>query len=241
MKKRFSMLPIFAFAASMFMLSACGDDDDSGSTIPQTPSYKIKNGNIVGVWRNGSDCFVSFSANGYNSALLSNTFIDDGDYTINGDTILVHNTYFANTTKYVVNDITNDALTVTITYKDRWTEEKTVKAKFNKAIDTPCVKTHALAGKSYLAQYAFKYGGQMWRKDFFNYNTASCTRQDLAQSTPSTFYYVYLAPKIYFYVIQYSMFYYDTVRYGTVVLDANNQIESMGSLYGEAMYPQSLY
>lgn len=42
MKKRFSMLPVFAFVASMFMLSACGDDDDSGSTVPQTPSYKIK-------------------------------------------------------------------------------------------------------------------------------------------------------------------------------------------------------
>lgn len=33
MKKRFSMLPVFAFVASMFMLSACGDDDDSGSTF----------------------------------------------------------------------------------------------------------------------------------------------------------------------------------------------------------------
>ena len=81
----------------------------------------------------------------------------------------------------------------------------------------------------------------MWRKDFFSYNTASCTRQDLAQSTPSTFYYIYLAPKIYFYVIQYNMFYYDTVRYDTVILDKNNQIESMNYLYGEAMYPQSLY
>lgn len=192
------------------------------------------------MWRNGSDCFVSFSANGYNSALLSNTFIDDGDYTINGDTILVHNTYFANTTKYVVNDITNDALTVTITYKDRWTEEKTVKAKFNKAIDTPCVKTHALAGKSYLAQYAFKYGGQMWRKDFL------ATIRHLAQdriwlNQPHLPLLCLFSPQNLFYVIQYSMFYYDTVRYGTVVLDANNQIESMGSLYGEAMYPQSLY
>lgn len=218
----------------------CGCSSEDSDTQGKTPIYKIHDNNIVGVWKNGSDCFISFSSDKFNSALLSNKFIDEGDYSINGDTILVNNKYFNQITKYVVNNINDNYLSVTVTYEDRWEGKKSVCAQFEKTSDTPCSKSHNLIGKTFLAQYATNYGSQNWNKEFFSYNTASCTRTDVAKSTPSTFYYVYLPPKIYFYVIQYGMFYYDTIRYDNVTLDNNNQIKHMDYLYGQELYTRLL-
>lgn len=45
-----------------------------------------------------------------------------------------------------------------------------------------------------------------------------------------------MKPMLYFYVIRSNEFYYDTVRYGKVEFNSNNQIDGMGSLYGDKLY-----
>jgi len=231
--KKVLLVAIIALAGVSFGSCSSSDDDDSNSP---TVKYKVHDNNIVGVWRSGNDRFVSFSSDNYNSSLLNNKFIDEGEYAVNGDTITVDNRYFGNTTKYVVDGISNSSLSVTITYNDRWEGKKTEKMQFTKADDKPCSKSNNLVGKSFMAQYSVSHGSQHWNKTFTTNNTISCVRTDTESSTPSTFYYVYLAPKIYFYVIRYNEFYYDTVRYDNVELNENNQIKYMGSLYGEKMY-----
>lgn len=224
---------MIALTGASFVSCSSSDDGDDGSPAIK---YKIHDNNIVGVWKSGSDHFVSFSSDKYNSSLLNNKFIDEGKYTVKGDTITVNNQYFGNSTKYVVDEISNSSISFTITYNDRWEGKKTEKMRFAKADDTPCSSSNNLIGKSFMAQYSVSHGSQHWNKAFATNNTISCTRTDAESSTPSTFYYVYLAPKIYFYVIRYNEFYYDTVRYDNVELDENNQIKYMGSLYGEKMY-----
>lgn len=234
MKKILSMLAI-----TLAVFASCSSDDGNGedtNSPKDNKVYKLHDNNFVGVWRNGSDCFVSFSSDRFNSSLLNTKFIDEGDYTLKDDTIFVKNSYFNKTTKYVVNSITDNTLNVTITYEDRWEGKKTTNMQFTKATDKPCSKMHNLVGKSFYAQYAMSSGSQHWNKTFTSYNIASCTRTDLASSTPSTFYYIYLPPKIYFYVIRYgNEFWYDHVRYDTVTLDSNNQIEFMEYLYGQEL------
>lgn len=224
---------LLLFVSMLF--TACGGNDGSDEDHGSSVTYKVHDNNIVGVWKNG-DKFVSFSAEKYNSALLTNTFIDEGDYKINGDTIYVYNNYFNKTTKYIVNSLTSNSLSVTVTYKDNWSGEKTQSLQFTKTSENPCSKNHNLVGKSFYAQYNTNSGSQHWNKEFTTYNSISCTRTDVAKSTPSTFYYVYNSPKIYFYVIRSGEFYYDTVRYGEVKFNESNQIESLGYLYGEKLY-----
>lgn len=222
-------------ASSLLALTACGGSSSDSPDSP-LPQYKVHDGNLYGVWRNGSNNFVSFSPEKYNSSLLTNTFIDEGDYTIKGDTIMVNNTYFNKTTKYVVNAINDTQLSVTITYKDPWNGTKTQTMQFKKTTESPCAKTHNLVGKSYYAQYNTNSGAQHWNKIFTSYNIMNSTREDVVKSAPATFYYVYLPPKLYFYVIRSGDFYYDTVRYGDVEFNENNQIESLGYLFGEKLY-----
>lgn len=227
---------IFLIMLTSMLFIACGGNDSyDESDTNESPTYKIQGDNIVGVWKNG-DKFISFSAEKYNSALLTNTFIDEGDYIVKGDTIYVENKYFSKTTKYVVNSLNSTTLSVTVTYKDNWNGEKTQAMQFTKSTESPCSKKHILVGKSFYAQYNTNSGAQHWNKVFTTYNSISCTRTDIAKSTPSTFYYIYIAPKIYFYVIRSGEFYYDTVRYGEVVFNKSNQIESLGNLYGEKLY-----
>jgi len=232
MKKVLLTTMIALVGTSFVSCSSDGSDDN-----PTTPKYKIHDGNIVGVWKSGSDCFISFSSDNYNSALLNNKFIDEGSYTIKDDTITVSNQYFGKKTRYVINDLTDNSITVSVTYSDRWDGEKTTKMQFLKADDTPCSKINELVGKSYMAQYSVSHGSQHWNKTFSSNNIINCVNTDAASLAPFTFYYVYLPPKkIYFYTIRYNDFYYDTVRYDNIELDENNQIKYMSSLYGQKMY-----
>lgn len=213
-----------------FTLAACSNDNDLSEN---TPLYKIHDGNIHGVWKSNDNSFVSFSSENYNSSLLSNTFIDEGDFIIKGDTITVSNHYFNRTTKYVVKSLDGNKMLVSVSYSDLWSGEKTSTMQLTKTEEQPCTKKHNLLGKSFYAQYAAHSGSQHWNKEFVTYNSMSCTRTDVSKSTPFTCYYIYLAPRIYFYVIRNGEFYYDTVRYGDVVFNDDNQIESLGKLYGE--------
>lgn len=234
MKKTFTIF-VLALMAMCNTFTACGDDNDDGSENPEKPSCKINDNNIVGVWKTDNNFFVSFSSDKYNSTLLNNKFIDEGDYRIEKDTIFVENNYFGKTTKYVVNSIGEGKINITITYDDRWDGKKKIKMQLTKSSDTPCSKYHNLVGKSFYAQYDSKGGGKYWNKVFNTYNTISCTNEDVVSSDPSTFYFIYLPPRIYFYVFQNGEFRYQHVRYDDVVIGDNGQISSMGYLYGKRL------
>lgn len=230
--KKILFAAIIALAGTAIV--SCSSNNDDGDNSPKV-SFKIHDDNIIGVWKTESDRFVSFSSDKFNSSLLSDKFIDEGNYTVSGDTIAVINQYFNNTTKYVVDEINDKSLVMTVTYDDRWDGQKKVKLQLTKSIDVPCSKSNGLVGKSFMAQYNVSHGSQHWNKTFTTYNSMSCARTDVSSTAPATFYYVYLAPKIYFYVIRNNMFYYDTVRYDNVKLNSNGQIEGMDYLYGQKL------
>ena len=128
--------------------SSCSSDDDEGTNPGlEQSNYKIHDNNIVGVWRGGNYYFVSFSSDKHNASLISNKFLDEGDYSIKGDTITVSNKYFGNETKYVVNSLSSNKLSMTITYNDRWEGKKVVTMDLTKSEAEPCTKTNDLVGK----------------------------------------------------------------------------------------------
>ena len=230
MKKRFTTL-MTTLITLVFISCSSENTDESQNEV----TYKINSDNIVGVWRANDNKFISFSSDKFNSSLLSNTFIDEGDYFIKGDTITVTNSYFNKTTRYVVNSINNETLSVSINYIDPFLGEQSSTIIFKKTTETPCSKNHKLVGKSYYAQYNTNSGSQHWNKVFLTYNILSCNRQDIASSYPSSFYYIYLRPKMFFYVIRNNDYFYDTVRYNEIQLNEQGQIESIGKLYGESV------
>ena len=230
MKKRFTTL-MTTLITLVFISCSSENTDESQNEV----TYKINSDNIVGVWRANDNKFISFSSDKFNSSLLSNTFIDEGDYFIKGDTITVTNSYFNKTTRYVVNSINNETLSVSINYIDPFLGEQSSTIIFKKTTETPCSKNHELVGKSYYAQYNTNSGSQHWNKVFLTYNILSCNRQDIASSYPSSFYYIYLRPKMFFYVIRNNDYFYDTVRYNEIQLNEQGQIESIGKLYGESV------
>lgn len=230
--KIWSMIMLVVMAQSLMV--ACGDDGDDNNQ-PKPPTYKIHDNNIVGVWKNGN-YFVSFSSDNFNSSILSTSYLDEGDYSVNGDTIIVRNSYFNHQTRYVVKSISEFSLNIEISYIDYLGKENIVNKNFTKTTDIPCSKSHNLIGKTYNASYAGYKGLQHWNKVFSTYNIITCTCTDAGSYTPFTCYYIYLPPKIYFYVKGYSEFEFDRIKYADIILDSNNQIESMGDLHGSIFY-----
>ena len=223
---------LFAMVVLTLCIMSCEGDSNEFTPKEETPNYKIHDGNIVGVWKNG-DYFVSFSTDNFNSAVLSRTYLDEGIYSVVGDTIVVRNDYFSHSTKYVVESITSSSISLKISYVDYKGIEQKTTGVFSKTNDEPCSKNHNLVGKSYYSMYASKNGAQHWNKLFQTYNTMSCTRTDVGSYNPYLFYYIYLPPRMYFYIKRNSTFDFDAIKFCNIEFDANNQIAKMGDLYGE--------
>lgn len=163
----------FALVTSM-MLSAmlvcsCSSGDDSSAE--EAPKYKLDANSIVGVWRSG-DYWVSFSEDGYNSAFFNingDERIDEGSYTIKGDTVEVEHTLYFGETRYVINNISPTSLQVTVAYNyypfnpsddnDFWIY---VPITLTKAADTPCEKNDGLDGVTYENESTFTYEGTVY-------------------------------------------------------------------------------
>lgn len=154
-----------ALAAGM-MLAGCSKSDDEPA-----PQYKLTKDNIVGVWRSG-DYWVSFSSDGYNSAYFpieNDERIDEGTYTVNGDTITVASQLYYSWTKYVIKSISETSVSLTIIYnfygttsvqEDKYDVSKDI--TLSKSNDTPCVLNDGLDRKTYETTETFNVNGKKY-------------------------------------------------------------------------------
>lgn len=84
----------------------------------ETEIKKTLKEQIVGVWRSG-DYFVSFSEDGYCAAYFpidGDERIDDGVFTMDGDTVITDGSFYANTTKYIINSVSEKSINLTVVY-----------------------------------------------------------------------------------------------------------------------------
>ena len=121
---------------------------------------------IVGVWRSG-EYFVSFSEDGYNSAFFpidGEERIDEGIYTFDGDTVLVEGSFYGNTTKYIVNSVSESSISLTVVYRFRnmTFEGDAVDSRatltLTKSADMPSVRINGLEGKTFTIEDTYTNG-----------------------------------------------------------------------------------
>lgn len=75
---------------SVLVFANCGGSDEQSVEEPHPSESEILSQKIVGVWKNGA-YFVSFSKEHFSSAFLNSQTLDEGEYFINKDTIIVNN------------------------------------------------------------------------------------------------------------------------------------------------------
>ena len=97
-------------------LAGCTHEENEITEQPQEKALTKEQ--LVGVWRSGG-YWVSFSDDWYNSAyfpLENAERIDEGSYTISGDTVTVENSLYYSTTRYIIHSISGDTLRMTQIY-----------------------------------------------------------------------------------------------------------------------------
>lgn len=162
-----------AVLAAGMLLAGCSKEESSEeqnrNNMEQTNTLTKEQ--IVGVWRSG-DYWVSFSESGYNSAFLNingDERIDEGSYTIKGDTVEVEHTLYFGETRYVINSISSTSLQMTIAYNyypfypsddnDFWIYAPIT---LSKTTDIPCEKNDGLDGTTYENETTFTYEGNAY-------------------------------------------------------------------------------
>lgn len=150
-----------AMLAAGLMLAGCAKEDSSGmETKDNTGQQALIKEQIVGVWRNG-DYWVSFSEDGFMCGYISDKCIMEGDYNIDGNTVIVSDGYrliraYGKNTSFAVNSISESKLSLTATYNDltilyRGDEglihQITQNYSFERTQETPCIKNNPLIGK----------------------------------------------------------------------------------------------
>lgn len=158
-------------AALLLAVIAAGCSSGSDEPEVPTPQYKVTKENIVGVWRSG-DYWVSFSSDGYNSAYFpieNDERIDEGSYTISGDTITVESQLYYSWTKYIIRSISDTSVSLTIIYNfsgttsvqnDDYDISKDI--TLTKSNDTPCIIDDGLDRKTYETTEIFNINGKKY-------------------------------------------------------------------------------
>lgn len=231
------------FAVLATVLAACSSSDDENSEPASV--HHVNKENIVGVWRNG-DYFVSFSEEGFMSAYLSNTAIAEGDYTIDGDTIVAESSAFSST-KFVVNSISSNTLNCTVTSYDLGgVRDNTRPALLTEVLSltlsdaSPCVKENVLVGKSFSYDTEVRYTDKWGRQIFSGPGVTTIKVYDHCVIDKTFYneegveigwtyaYYVYLSPYIYYFEIDESHNYYnksdDIINIKKLILDNEGNI-----------------
>lgn len=202
-------------AALLLAVIAAGCSSGSDEPEVPTPQYKVTKENIVGVWRSG-DYWVSFSEDGYNSAYFpieNDERIDEGSYTISGDTITVENSLYYSTTRYIVSSLSGGILKMMQIYNmfgssrfygDDYDIETSL--TLTKSDERPPVKINEFGGLS------FSYRGaadkefftcdsliyhNTFNEDYHEIKYTTDVKNKWGSSGAGWQYYIYLSPVIY--------------------------------------------
>lgn len=174
-------------AAGMMMAGCSKEDTNDMETKRQQTLTKEQ---IIGVWRNG-DYWVSFSESGYASAFLKLgdlEMIDEGDYRLNGDTIVtLASPWLLYETPYVVNSVTDGEISLTVEHVEPCVPDTRRKDTIilQKSHAVPCERNDGLARKFFYITGGI-FENTRLRFDDNEFKTIS--------GRP----YVYLAPNLYY-------------------------------------------
>ena len=184
MKKLFNLLVITMF----FSLISC-----DGENFEENQNEKQYS--PIGVWECGN-YFLSLSSDNFLTAYFAERFLDCGNYSLSGDTLIIcNNTYYARPTKYKIENITDNGLQVTISYTDMEGVERVKTMTFTKSDKIPTTKDNPVVGKS----YGTRLSSANITTTFTTYNTGMRTADSGSMKKyPLSMYYIYYDGCIYF-------------------------------------------
>ena len=196
---------LFLFVIASFIGCSKDSDEEDVKKPEKAVEYKLNKTDITGVWaENNYSSFFSFSSDKLFSGLIDDYTIEDGDYTIVGDTILVTNTYQGYNIKIVITGVTENTISGNIKYlahDSGWdTYENMRSFSLKKTTDTPCGRRNALIGKNF-ATYTNYNGGSQYHFSVIQYNFMTYMLKKVGSSYVNysgITHYVYLPPYIYY-------------------------------------------
>lgn len=192
MKKKSRAFALFSFIG--ILLLSCNDSNDESNDSHQAQQEDIQS-KIDGVWANG-DYFISFNkSEGYMSACISNDYIDNGNYSITGNKVLVSNSFFNVKNVYEIEAVTSQSISVKISYTDVWGKIQSKTVYLKKTGEYSTERYNYWYGKT-ITRYSDTFGTIKY--DFYSFYTGkkSCTKGSAAKY-PVSYYYVTREEKIY--------------------------------------------
>ena len=192
-----------------FAFFGCSKDSDGDSiTLPpeNKKSYRLEKTDLVGVWRSASydNAILSFSSNKLFSGLLDEYTIDDGDYSVVGDTIKINNSYLGYNIRFEINNATDKTISGKLKYlaldSQGNTYENTKSITLNKTDEPACERRNILIGKSFSFQTVYlkgsKYTFSITQHNLMTYTLTTISNGKVNQTGIS--HYIYLHPKMYY-------------------------------------------
>ena len=197
----------FLFAAILIGCSGGGNDEKEVEIPKKQVKFKTDNLNLVGVWQatSGQLRIISFSEDNLFSGVLDKNTIDDGDYSITGDTIFVKNTYHGYNIRIELVSARDDKIFCRLKYLGSsdygGMSEKEETVEFKKTEDEACSKHNFLVGKN--IEVNTSHNNVVWDWDLsviqHNFMTfALKLNQSSIVKYTGTVHYFYLHPMLYF-------------------------------------------
>jgi hypothetical protein len=187
MKKILFFLLLAAFTSCQEKIDTPNEEAEETPT-PEPP----KPIEITGVWRDG-DFFISFDANGYYSAHLSEEHLDTGAYSIEDNIVTCKNNYNAKTTTYDISEANETTIRCKATYSPYNAEAKTESRTFTKTDETPNSKDHILIDK----YWGYKSKGYGTITIEFKNHYLAFKSSSVDDRYVNEWYYAYIEPYIY--------------------------------------------
>lgn len=193
--------PMFVYTlkkrnASLYEVQMNGTLDDNTSlklTLQKVDEAMMTK--IFGVWSDGKH-FISISSDGYLASYAGYNFIDCGNFTTKGLSLICSNTYFNKQTTYQIKSLADSQIEVAVSYTDVHGNSKTSNLTLSKLDDMPATKDHQLNGKMFSFRSA-SFGTITY--DFSTYNVGKKTSSSANCSKyPLTLFYVFINGKLFF-------------------------------------------
>lgn len=199
MRTLLGFLPSILLVVSNFGFTSCGGGDDNGIETPKPNEPVETKYSPVGVWENG-EYFISFNEDKFCCAYFVGNYVDCGSYSINDNTVICNNAYYAKQTKYNIIKLTENTMEVNIEYTSVKGEAQTKTMTFTKSKDkVAATKDHSLVGKSMTSLVYFGGSTNYSTWSFETYNTGTHSmKSGSAAKYPLKVYYVFFDSKIYF-------------------------------------------
>lgn len=236
MRKILYLTIMLVFGIVFTSCSKGGNGDNEVEPEPKGVKFKLDNFDLTGVWESTTypTRIISFSDDNLFSGILDDNTIDDGDYSIVGDTILIKNTYHGYNIRLELISARNGTIFFNMSYLSSSEygnmSEKKVSVEFKKRDDEACSRHNRLIGKNIEVNTSHNNVVWNWYLSVVQHNfmtfDAELNHNNIKYK--GTVHYFYLPPYLYFTIYEggdmWSNSVFSPINKRLVEIDSNGKI-----------------